>query len=562
LADRSTQMVRMSTTPVNVPRTTRTHRLRTLTSLPAGKMVPIACSPILREDNIRRGQLRLSFEMYETVEVLLNGVNVNVMAYMVPWLAMERFESLNEFNKSYKGLPYKEGDAVIPFFETQAMPAHGASEFYTHLGLHARPGDTVNTMYLEAYNQIWNYRAKNRSPDITLRQRLDDTLADAFWLHEQYHNIVPDFDQAKIDGEVPLNVTNPDQLKIPIRGLGTAPASTWPLTNEAVRQYPGVDASFDVAMESDSAGRQLFVEQDPDRPGYPNIFADMSEELGISVSLSNIELARKTAAFATLRTRYNQLDDEYLIDMLMDGLSIPEESLNYPLLLGQQMTMFGQSKRYSSTAGQMTDSAVNGATFVDMTIRTPRINTGGVLMVVAEITPEQLFERNKDQFFHTSDPATLPEYLRDELDPEKVSVVPNEWVDIDHDTPDDTFGYAPLNHEWNIVAPKVGGRFYRPEVDEGFDEDRQRIWAVETQNPTLSNDFYVCRNMHTKPFIDQNNDPFECVLQGGLAIEGNTVFGRYLYEASDDYEKVLEKAPQDRIEKDNSAGPASDDDSE
>ena len=99
------------------------------------------------------------------------------------------------------------------------------------------------------------------------------------------------------------------------------------------------------------------------------------------------------------------------------------------------------------------------------------------------------------------------------------------------------------------INPRIGGKFYRPEVDAGFDEDRQRIWAVETQNPTLSTDFYLCTNIHTKPFVVTNQDPFEVVTQGEVFIEGNTVFGGHLVEATDDYEKVLALAPQDRIEK-------------
>lgn len=543
--DKSLTMQRMSTIPLSVPRTTRTHRLRTLTSLPAGKMVPLAISPVLREDQIRRSMMRASFEMYETAEILANGVHVNVMAYLVPWLAMERFVSLDEFNKSYKGLPYRPGDTVVPFFETHTKGAHEAEEFYKYAGLHAKPGQEVNTMYLEAYNLIWNHRARNRSPDITERLVTDHTLADAFWLHEMYHNIVPDFDQAKIDGEVPLNVTGAGE--VPVTGIGLLSGS-FTQTNGNVVEAGGVNTTYASHRHTSSAG-VFTVEEDPDIPGAPNLFAKFGEELGITVSLSNIELARKTAAFANLRQRYNNLPDEYIIDMLMDGLTVPEETWKQPMLLGQGQTMFGQSKRYSTSTGALDESAASGMTFVDLAVSTPTIPVGGIFMVVAEITPEQLFERNKDYFFFMDNTGDLPEYLRDELDPEKVAVVSNDWVDIDHDTPNDTFGYAPLNHEWNIMAPKVGGRFYRPEVDASFDEDRQRIWAVETQNPELSGDFYVCRNMHTKPFLDTANDPFECVLQGNLVIQGNTVFGRYLIEASDDYEKVLEKAPQERIDK-------------
>ena len=130
-----------------------------------------------------------------------------------------------------------------------------------------------------------------------------------------------------------------------------------------------------------------------------------------------------------------------------------------------------------------------------------------------------------------------------------MSVVKNEYVDLDHDTPTATFGYAPLNHEWAHAGPQIGGRFYRPAVDAAFDEDRQRIWAVETQNPVLSEDFYLCTTMHTKPFVVTNQDPFEALMRGEAMIQGNTVFGGLLIEANNDYDEVAAEAPVDRIVK-------------
>ena len=81
---------------------------------------------------------------------------------------------------------------------------------YKALGLHGEEAELVNTSYLEAYNAIWNYRAKNRSPDLDLRTRLQTDLAPAFWWHGRFSHVVPSFNQAVIDGEVALTMINPD----------------------------------------------------------------------------------------------------------------------------------------------------------------------------------------------------------------------------------------------------------------------------------------------------------------------------------------------------------------
>ena len=82
---------RTKTTPIPVARSTRQVDVRVLTSLPAGKMVPITAFPLLREDRLRSSTMRISFELMETVEALMNAVNVSVKAYLVPHVAFERF---------------------------------------------------------------------------------------------------------------------------------------------------------------------------------------------------------------------------------------------------------------------------------------------------------------------------------------------------------------------------------------------------------------------------------------------------------------------------------------
>lgn len=490
--------------------------------------------------------MRFSFEMQETVEILMNAVNVNVKAYLVPTLALERFGGMDDLNRSYEGVAPFSGGAVVPFVETSAFGAHGANLVYKYLGLHANPATLVNTAYLEAYNAIFNFRAANRSPDITPRARLATDLAPAFWNHTQFRHIVPDFDQALIDGEVALNVVD---AMLPLRGLGIEQGDTTnTYQNKTARESDGTSSVYPHSLDVGSSQRmQLRVTEDA-ATAYPDVWAELQQN-GITVSLSNIELAKKTAAFARLRQQYAGHSDDYIINLLMDGISIPEQALNQPLLLAEKATIFGMSKRYASDAANLTESVVNGATFLDLSINVPPIATGGVIMVIAEVTPEQLFERQKDPFLHANGVEDFPQYLRDTLDPEKVSVVPNDYVDTSHTVPAGTFGYAPLNYEWNFNMPRVGGKFYRPAANTAFDEDRQRIWAVETVDPVLSQDFYLCTTMHTKPFKETVTDPFEVVGRGAVVINGNTVFGGALIEASNDYDTVLAEAPQERITK-------------
>lgn len=535
---------RTATTPIPTPRSTRLHDVRALTSIPAGRVVPLVGIPLLRMDGLRNGRFRLSFEMLETAEILLNAVAVSVKAHLVPYLAFDRFDGMDALNRSYAGVAV-EGLPMVPFFETVPKAAPNVDLIHKYLGLHFKDGQPVNTAYIEAYNQIWNMRARNRSRDLNLRSRLQTDLAPAFWLHQHFKHIVPDFDQALVDGEVPLNITS---QTVPISGIGIKVGNDTATTVPAqFKESDGFIANYPEYKSGGDAGLGIRTITAAGTH-YPNVYLGLDEN-SITVSLSNIEMARKTAFFARLRERYAGQTDDYIIDLLMQGISVPEQALNQPILLAEKTTIFGMSKRYSTDADAMTESVVNGATFMDLTVRCPPISTGGIVMITAEILPEQLFERQLDPLLGVSLVDQLPAYDRDELDPEKVSVVPNGYIDQSHSTPNGTFGYAPLNFQWMVQQPRLGGKFHRPTAVETNDEDRQRVWAVETVDPTLAADFYISTAIHTKPFVVQNVDPFEVMTRGLCQIEGNTVFGRALIESSGSYEEMMERVPMDRIDK-------------
>lgn len=535
-------------TPIPTAKTTRMQDVRALTSLPAGRVVPLLAVPLLRMDAIRRMELRFSFEMMETVQILMNAVTVDVKAYLVSNLALDRFDGPDALNRSYSGIAV-EGLSVVPFVETQVATAPGINLIHKYLGNHYKTGENINTVIDEAYNQVWNFRARNRSPDLALRTRLQSDLAPAFWKHQQFRNVVPSFDQAIIDGEVPLNVTS---MNLPVKNIGFRTDHTFISAGQTVR-IPGGGTETTTATsgqrwtEWGGSATMITAKESAANPGWPGVFAEMQAN-GITVSLSNIELARKTQAFALLKEQYQGLQEEYIIDLLMQGIEVPEQQMNQPILLAQNSTIFGMSKRYATDSANLTDSVVNGATFMDLTVRTPQVPYGGVVLVTAEILPEQLFERQRDPLMFVGNVAGFPDYLRDTLDPEKVEIVQNAQIDAAHATPTGTFGYAPLNHKWMLQQTKIGGRFYRSDpASTTNDEDRQRIWAVETVNPTLAADFYISTNINTKPFVVTNADPFECVTRGMAMIEGNTVFGGALIESTGSYDEVMAEADQTRL---------------
>jgi hypothetical protein len=554
---RMTEMV--PSAPIQIQRSTRRDRGRVLTSADAGKILPIKYIPMLREDAVKRGRVRVNFEMMETAELLMNGIRVDVMAHYVPMLAFDRFNgSMEELNRSYKGQTGI-GGSVVPFFEKNrvyrtafddvytetdtfetfdTVGANGVSNFYQTMGIHFQTDD-VNSIVVEAYNAIVNHRRKARSASLPLRNAFDHNLAEAFWSLDNNY-IVPDFDQKLIDGEVSLNGLT---FQAPLKSR----YASWYENNIVDAESNGIPTSGGQYSPS-NYGSQIIDEGDVYL--FEDMYAELTSGGNATMSLADIAQAKKTAAFAKLRSMYDGIEDDHIIDMLMEGIRVPEETMKQPILLSKKSTMIGYNQRYATDAANLDTSVTNGFASVDCTIRTPQMNTGGVIMITAEIVPEQMWERKKDYFLYETNPDNLPNYLRDVLDPEQVSVVKNDHLDVNHSTPNGTFGYAPLNHEFQRDMVNVGGKYYRP-ANDAFDEDRAKIWTVEQADPSLSEDFYLVSGLHKKVFSDQVADAFEITCISDVEITGNTVFGQRLLEAdaTSDYQQITDLVDSARIDK-------------
>ena len=398
---RMTEMIPNS--PIAVQKSVRSAKGRVLTSGDAGKILPLKYEWLHREDGVRSGKVRVNVEMMETSEMLMNGVGVTLYAHFVPMLAFDRFNgSMDELNRSYK----KENGAagsVIPFFESNKYWS-GTSEgpwsdqenidtfssagydnsFFQVMGIHTS-ASSANMTPVEAYNAIINHRRKARSKSLPLRNRFDASLADAFWINNGMQNIVPDYDQNLIDGQVTLaGLTFQAPIKSKFARNDNVDASA--TSNGATAGGSAWAPAQDGAGIVDQGDYYLFDE----------IFAELQTGGNATMSLADIEQARKTAAFAKLRAKYDGIDDEHVIDLLMSGIRVPEEALKQPILLGRQRAMIGFNQRYATDGANLDKSATNGMATIDMSFRTPAMNTGGVIMICAEIVPEQLWERKKE----------------------------------------------------------------------------------------------------------------------------------------------------------------------
>lgn len=542
----------IETKPVRVPRTRRPDNWKGLTSARAGEIVPVAYFPLLREDSIR-GRVLVQVRMEEALHTIINPIRVRARAYLVPKSALARFDgSMETLNRSYEGQTLPGGGAAPAWFvQDTSAPVVGSTDkghaIYDKLGIHYKSPMKIHTDLTEAYWLMVNWRRRAVSKALPQENLAKvDALSPAFWADWKFDHIKPSFDAAMMEGEVPLNVdlSVPSASAMVYAKAGTGNAGT----------TPGLATNVALEMRALSAadGKQRLRTQDADGTQYDMFTSSAAVSLGgaATISLANIAMATKTAQFAKMRERYQGVPDEYLIDLLMKGIRVPPEDFREPILLGGADSVIAQVERYATDGASLDESVTRGMAQVSLPIVTPAINPGGYVLVTVEIVPEQLYERIGDLGLSFGDgtSGTLPDFVRDYLDPQKVEVVPNKYADSFHSVPDGIFGYAPLNHGWRRDTARIGGRYKRP-VPDAFVEDRQRIWAVEKADPALSEDFYLCPAPfpHTV-FRDADSDPFEIICVAQTVISGNTQFGAGFEEDDDHYEKIMAQVDTGRVE--------------
>lgn len=520
-------MRRMSTDPVPVVRQSRPIPVRVATTMKPGKFVPIAAIPLLREDGVQ-GSIPFACDMRETYEFLLNKTFLRVTSVFVSHLAHERFEkNPTFFQKSYQGEIPMAGKPVIPFIRTAAFTATPANdEIAMSLGLIAKAGALYNTAYHESYILSWNFLARSRSKDITAKLLTSTTLGPAFWGENNMSEIVPDFDDALIAGEVPLTL---------VAGRLGVRTSTPAGNDVTVIQDPSAQrrnltsdlASVRLGGLAGTAANDLYVEM---------------QQQGLKVSLANLEQARKLVSWAKLREAFEGHTDEWIIDTLMQGFHIEDQEFMQPIVLDQVTVQFRQALRYSTDHDNMDAKATNGVASGSINIHVPPNMYGGVVMIFAEVVPEQLFERQPDPYFTALTVDDFPNYMQDALDPMPVEKVLNKHVDAMHATPDGLFGYARKNWRWLKWPFRVGGDMWSAVTGTVTTEARREIWPTDVANPKLAEEFYLSTTLGVTPFLDTTRQQFKMALNGVAAITGLTIIGA-VHESEANYDAVRDQTP-------------------
>jgi hypothetical protein len=432
--------------------------------------------------------------------------------------------------------------APPPFYTVingAAFATAAASEFFTTLGLHVPAGSEINSDLIDSFALIYNFRLAAHSSRLERRKYASEDIAEAttlppaFWPSARRARMVPDYERALVVGALDLDVLAGQVPIEGIRRLGTGTGSG----------TPGAVAStqhFEISVNSAARVLQFDIGSDLQSEIFGNL---AGQKLG--VTLADIDKARTTQAFAKLRTAYAGNDatgfdnEDTIVALLMQGLSVPQDQFKRPWLLGSQRVKVDYAERFATDAANLDKSVTQGAVEGMLRLNVPRNDVGGVVIVTAELLPNRVDERMADVWLSATDFNQLPNALRDIQRPEPVDLVLNSRIDANHTTPGGLYAYEPMNDVWNRDFTRLGGNFYQATPGAGWTENRSAIWQTEIVDPTFSETHYLAPSPFPHDvFADTQADAFEFVCRHDVRIVGLTQIGDVLAENSDDYAAI------------------------
>ncbi|AXH74963.1 MAG: major capsid protein [Microviridae sp.] len=554
-------MARQSTTPVSFQQTRRIDATAIMSSGRAGQVIPVAYIPLLRGDSAS-GRIGIDVDLAEMPRPLLNGVQCNMQAWFVPKPAHPQFTGYDEFMHSYQMEVIKTiGSAdrqPPPFFHILTSGNKTSminSPLFKTLGIHVPPLVGLNSDIADAYALIHNFRLAAFSSRLQRRKYAQEdiaeagTLARAFWPPGRFTRVVPDYERALVVGSLDLDVT---AGKVALTGKMNTLLKSGTRTAQAVKTLAGAGAgNSNLKITGGNLTNEVATPAplvlDPSgnwESDLAGLFGSMAGET-INTTLADIDKARTRQAFAKLRTAYAGNDstgfdnDDVIVAELMQGLSVPEDAFKRPWLLDSKRIGFNMEERHATDAPNLDKSVTQGRVSATLSLNVPRTDVGGVIMIILEVMPERLDERQNDPWVETVRPNTLPDALRDIQRPEPVDLVLNRRLDTQHTSGDGLYGYEPMNDKWNRQATRLGGAFYQATPGTGWTEQRSAIWLAEIVNPAYTADHFLApANFPHNVFSDPTAPAFEFVARHNLTIVGLTQIGDVLSENNDDYQAV------------------------
>ena len=285
----------------------------------------------------------------------------------------------------------KDPDLTVPQNNVQEN-----RDLYRYMGANHTDDGTLNALPLRAYNTIYNefYRDQDLTTERTLT---DQVTAQCSW-EKDYFTTARDVPQQGDAIEIPFSVG-----RIPIIGIGKD-NQQYNIDNQDIHETGGIDRAYLSSQNITVSNPEgiFHVEEDPDHPGYPGIYGDLSGSEG-GIDVNDLRRSIALQRFAEARARYGSRYTDYLRYL---GVRPSDARLGRPEFLGGGKQTIGFSE-VLNTAGDNSgpetafvgDMAGHGIASCRTRPWRRFFEEDGYVMSLLSVRPKTIYEDHTERHF-------------------------------------------------------------------------------------------------------------------------------------------------------------------
>ena len=423
-----------------------------LLTMDMGKLIPLTWFEALPGDSIQQATSAL-VRVSPLLSPVMHPVRIRIHHWFVPnrliwddwedfitggpdgldatdWPRISISSVANNDLHDYFGLPI---GTYSPSMNVSALPARAYALIYNE---HYRDQDIITELTVNTGN----------GADATTNTAVQNVA----W-EKDYFTTARPWTQKGADVAVPVG----DEA--PVKGIGwdSATVRTGP---QAAREADGTTPNYAKYKSVYVAGQDLvYMEDDPDNTGYPNIYADLSQATGVTVN--DLRLALAIQRYQEARAKYGSRYVEYLRYL---GVRSSDARLQNPEYLGggRQVIQFsevlssgGADDGANSPVGSLRGHGISA-------MRTNRyrrfFEEHGIVMTLMSVVPKAIYMDGMSRKWRRT---TKEEYFQKELQFIGEQAIPHWEQNVFHSSRNDTFGYQGRYDEYRWEKSDIAGEF-------------------------------------------------------------------------------------------------------
>lgn len=447
-----------------------------LLSCDMGELIPINVTEVLAGDSIQAATSAL-VRAAPLLAPVMHPVHVRIHHWFVPTRII--WEDWEDF---ITGGSDGMDASVYPTIEMPSMGGAAIGSLADYLGIPTGVNSLeVSALPFRAYAMIYNewYRDQDLVSPVALSiaSGVDTTTSTALLNHaweKDYFTSARPWEQKGPAITVPLG------QRADVKGLGKRDQSyVYGTENVYETGASGTTSYADSSALWDPSGNML-VEEDPDNPGYPNIYADLTNASAVTVNVLREALALQR--YEEARARYGSRYTEYLRYL---GVRSSDARLQRPEYLagGRQTIQFSEVLQTAEGTDPVGEIRGHGISSVRSNRFRRFFEEHGYFITLLSVRPKTIYANGLARHWNR---RTKEDYWQSELQHIGQQEVLNKELYAAHSDPDGVFGYQDRYDEYRRSESSIAGEFRDTTLNYWH---MARIFGSD---PALNGDFVTC----------------------------------------------------------------------